>query len=116
MRRGAAFALAAIGLSSCAPPSNTPAGFTAKTGIPLCNDARVVHVNKDDPERASGFVEAYRARVKMSDSCAKQFYKDLEQSTGSRCPAKGDCQMLSQRGPSISVAKRNGEYDIFWIG
>lgn len=75
-----------------------------------------MHVNKDDPSRRSGFVEVYHAQVTMSDKCAEQFYRDLEQSTGSRCPKQGACQMLSRRGPSISVAKRNGKYDIFWIG
>lgn len=116
VRRTITFALAACGLSSCAPPSNTPEGFTAKTDIPLCKEARVVHVNKDDPARSSGFTEIYQARVKMSDKCAEQFYGDLEQSTGSRCPSQGACQMLSRRGPSISVAKINGEYEIFWVG
>ncbi|MEA3010835.1 MAG: hypothetical protein QOJ91_2527 [Sphingomonadales bacterium] len=111
-----AFALAAFGLSSCAPPSNTPEGFTAKTDIPLCKEARVVHVNKNDPARTSGFVEVYQARVKMSERCAKDFYRDLERSTGTRCPPQGNCQMLSRRGPSITVVRLDGEYEIFWVG
>jgi hypothetical protein len=116
MSRSIAFALVACGLSSCAPPSNTPEGFTAKTDIPLCKEARVVHVNKDDPTRTSGFVELYQARVRMSEGCAMAFYRDLERSTGTRCPPQGNCHMLSRRGPSITVVRLNGEYEIFWLG
>lgn len=115
MSRTIAFALAVFGLSSCTS-SDTPEGFTARTDIPLCKEARVVHVNKDDPTRRSGFVEVYQARVKMSEQCAKDFYRDLERSTGSRCPPQGNCQMLSRQGPSITVVRLKDEYEIFWIG
>jgi hypothetical protein len=117
VRRTITFAVAACGLSSCAPPSNTPDGFTAKTDIALCKEAQVVHVNKNDPKRVSGFVEVYNARVKMSDECAQDFFRDLERSSGRRCRRPDSCQVMSRRGPSITAAKiGNHEYQIVWVG
>ncbi|MFL6843601.1 MAG: hypothetical protein ACJ8ER_01830 [Allosphingosinicella sp.] len=118
MTRNIAFALAAIMLSSCAPPSNTPEGFTAKTDIALCKEAHVTDVNKNDPSRRSGlFTETYLVRVKMSEKCAQDFFRDLERSSGERCQNRDSCQVLSRRGPSITAAKvGSGEYEIVWIG
>lgn len=117
MTRIIAFALVGIGLSSCAPPSNTPEGFTAKTDIPLCKDAQVAHVNKDDPKRVSGFVEVYSAKVKMSDKCAQDFFRDLERSSGRRCQKPDRCHVMSRRGPVITATKiGNQEYQVVWVG
>jgi hypothetical protein len=117
MTRTIIFTLAVLALSSCAPPSNTPEGFTAKTGIALCKEAHVTDVNKNEPSRRSGFTEVYLVRVKMSEKCAKDFFRDLERSSGRRCQNPDSCQVLSQRGPSITAVKiANGEYEIVWIG
>lgn len=117
MTRAIAFMFAVIGLSSCAPPSNTPEGFTAKTGIALCKEAQVRDVNKNDPSRRSGFIEVYLVRVNMSETCARDFFRDLERSSGRRCQNLDSCQVLSKRGPSIGAAKvAEGEYEIVWAG
>lgn len=117
MRLTIAFTLAGLMLPSCAPSSSTPEGFTTKTDIALCKEARVTDVNKDEPSRHSGFTEVYLVRVKMSEKCAKDFFRDLERSSGRRCQNPDSCQVLSQRGPSITAAKvAEDEYEVVWIG
>lgn len=112
-----ATAASTAGLSACASPSNTPEGFTARTGIALCKEARVRDVNKDDPSRRSGFVEIYLVRVNMSETCTRDFFRDLERSSGRRCQNRDSCQVVSKRGPSIGAAKvAEGEYEIVWAG
>lgn len=120
MRSGARLLIATsaltAGLSSCAPSSNTPEGFTAKTDIPLCKEAHVTHVNRDDPTRVSGFIEFYEVRVKMSEKCAEDFFRDFERSSGKPCPSHDSCHVLSRRGPSIGISRKNGDYEILWAG
>lgn len=98
-----ALALAATG--GCGPPSNTPAGFTAKTHIPLCPEAQVEHTNRADPARTVGIEEFYIVRVKMSQRCWQDLRGELERASGQRCQNPDGCHVLTRRGFHIALPR-----------
>jgi hypothetical protein len=107
-------AIAATG--GCGPPSNTPAGFTAKTHIPLCGQAHVEHVNRKDPSRIVGREEVYLVRVTMPDRCWKQLRDDLEHASGQSCEVPNACSVIA-RGFSITAVKTADRvYSIVSVG
>ena len=117
MKRVSILALAFSAVASCGTPSNTPAGFTAKTHIPLCSDAIVKHVNRDDPARIVGKEEIYLVRVTMSDRCWQDLRSELQRASGQSCDVPNSCGVITRRGFSITAVKTaDREYEIVSAG
>lgn len=116
MIRPALILVAAVAAAACGLARDTPEGFTASTGIPLCKEARVERTNKDDPARSSGFTEVYLFRVEMSDRCAADFRQELERASGERCEVKDSCHVITREGLTIGATKSGGAYEIVAVG
>jgi hypothetical protein len=116
MKRPCLVALAIAATGGCGPPSNTPAGFTAKTHIPLCSEARVEHVNRKDPTRIVGREEIYLVRVTMSDQCWQDLREELERASGQSCQNPDGCHVITRRGFHIGASKVNGGYEVISTG
>lgn len=108
--------VALASLAACAADDNSPAAFESKTGIRLCAEARVERIGANDPKLSPGIEEIYLARLQMSPACARQFIKDLEESSGSKCTSAESCGVRTRRGFNIIIQKEGDYYMVSSLG
>ncbi|WP_230292036.1 hypothetical protein [Croceicoccus sp. Ery5] len=98
----AVFALPCLALIACSQHRpETPAFFEQKTGLRLCESAKVQNIRIGEYDDATDFT--YGVRLKLDRQCKERFVAEIRERLGVTCPI-GKCNFMDSNSWSYRYA------------